>query len=434
MEKFTSFIEKTLLPIADTLGKNRYLKAIMGGFSVLLPITMVGAIATLLTNLNIAPYQTLITSIGLKQVFAFAPTVTTDMLSLYAVFLIGKACAESLGFEKDATVAGTISLFVFLLMIPLGVTGTSEAGEVVSVAAALSTTYLGAPGLFSAMILGLIVPTIYCWFVKKNITIKMPEQVPPMISKSFGGLIPAFVIAFIFSLVRLGFMSTSFGDFNTFIYTMLRTPLSKLGASPLTYIVFILMCSLMWFFGLHGGMIVMPFLSMLYTAAGLENLAVMGTGEPIPNAITAANWTLYASLGGAGGTLGLCIVMFFFAKSARYKTLGKLALPAGICGINEPITFGLPMVLNTIMIVPLLITPVVTFLISYVCMMIGLVPYPNGVGVSMGTPAVLAGLIAVGWQGAILQVVLICVQVLIYYPFFRVLDKKACEEEGLEVE
>ena len=235
MEKLTALIEKFLIPLANKLDKNRYLKAITDGFSVLLPVTMIGAIFTLLGSLNIEVYQNLITSIGLKQVFSFAPKVTTDLFSLYAVFLIGKACAARLGHESDSLVAGVMSLFVFLLMIPMGVTGkAAESGEMVTIAGALGTTYLGAAGLFSAMILGLLVPTVYCWFLKKNITIKMPEQVPPMIAKSFAGLIPGFVIAFVFSLVRLGFTYTPFGDLNTCIYTMLRTPLSHLGASPIT--------------------------------------------------------------------------------------------------------------------------------------------------------------------------------------------------------
>ena len=121
--------------------------------------------------------------------------------------------------------------------------------------------------------------------------------------------------------------------------------------------------------------------------------------------------------------------MFFFAKSARYKTLSKLALPSGLCGINEPITFGLPMVLNTIMIIPLILTPITTFLISYLTMSIGLVPYPNGVSVPLGTPVIFSGFIAVGWQAAVLQIILILIQMAIYYPFFRVLDKQALAEE-----
>lgn len=249
MEKFTSLLEKVLLPIANKLSTNRFLKAISSGFSVLLPITMVGAIFTLLANLQIGPYQTFVTATHLKEIFAFAPTVTTDMLAIYAVFFIGKSLADELSLDKHSVIVGALSLFAFLLVIPLGVTGVAtESQEVVTIAGAVPTTYLGSAGLFTAMILGLIVPCIYSLFIKYNIVIKLPEQVLPTIAKSFSALLPAFAIAFIFGLVRYGFSLTEFGHLNNFIYSIIKTPLTHLGASPLTFIVFILMCSLMWFF------------------------------------------------------------------------------------------------------------------------------------------------------------------------------------------
>jgi len=191
----------------------------------------------------------------------------------------------------------------------------------------------------------------------------------------------------------------------------------------------VMLCSLLWFFGLHGGNIVMPILNMLYLPALMENLAAFQNGTVLPNIITQATWMNFASLGGVGGTLGLCILMTFFAKSERYKSLGKLAIAPSICGINEPITFGFPMVLNTTTLIPLIITPIVTFGISYVAMLSGLVPYANGVQPALGTPAVLLGFLCVGWQGAILQVVLIGVQILIWLPFFKISDAQALKEE-----
>ncbi|WP_097003503.1 PTS sugar transporter subunit IIC [Lacrimispora amygdalina] len=431
MNNLTGLIEKYFVPMAGRLSKNKYLKAISNGFSVLLPITMIGAIFTLLANLQIAPYQSLITAVHLKEIFGFAPKVTTDMLAVYAVFLIGKALAEQYDFDDNvSTIVGALSLFSFLVLIPLGVSGKAEKSqEIVSIARAIPTTYLGAAGLFTAMIIGLLVPFIYQVFIKHNIVLKMPEQVPPTIAKSFSALIPAFSIAFIFGLIRFLFSLTPFEDANSFVYTMMKAPLANLGASPATFILFILVCSLMWFFGIHGGMIVMPFINVLYTAAGLENLEAYANGVAGPNLITNASWLIFASVGGAGGTLGLCILMVFMAKSSRYKTLGKLALPAGACGINEPITFGLPMVLNTIMIIPLIITPIATFLFSFFMMSIGIIPPLNGTTIPLGTPVVFAGLIAGGWKTAVLQIVLIAMQILIYLPFFKVLDKQAVLEE-----
>lgn len=433
MNNLTGLIEKYFVPMAGKLSKNKFLKAISNGFSVLLPITMIGAIFTLLSNLQIAPYQSLVKAVHLKEIFGFAPKVTTDMLAVYAVFLIGKALAEQYDFDDNvSTIVGALSLFSFLVLIPLGVSGKAEKSqEIVSIAGAMPTTYLGAAGLFTAMIVGLLVPFIYQIFIKNSIVLKMPEQVPPTIAKSFSALIPAFSIAFLFGLIRFLFSLTPFGDANSFVYTMLKAPLANLGASPATFILFILVCSLMWFFGLHGGMIVMPFINVLYTAAGLENLEAYANGVAGPNLITNSSWIIFASLGGAGGTLGLCILMAFMAKSSRYKTLGKLALPAGACGINEPITFGLPMVLNTIMIIPLIITPIITFLISYFLIKIGIIPPLNGTTIPLGTPVVFAGLVAGGWKTAVLQIVLIAIQTLIYLPFFKVLDKQAVLEENL---
>jgi len=429
MEKLTGFIEKALLPIASKFSTNRYLKAISNGFAMLLPVLMIGAIFTLLANLQIAPYQAFIQSIHLKEILAFAPTVTTDMLAVYAVVLIAKELAESSDMKAQSTIIATIALTCFLILIPLGVIATK--GDVtITVAAALGTKWLGSAGLFTAMIIGLIVPTIYKFTLDKKLVFKMPDSVPPKIAQSFSALIPAFIIAFIFCLIRYGFTLTSYGNANQFIYTLLQKPLTGLGASPITFVIMIFLSSLCWFFGLHGGMIVMPFITMLYTSAGLENLKALADGVAMPNLITISSWGVYGALGGAGGTLGLCIVMVLFGKSKRYKSLAAIAFPSGICGINEPITFGLPMVLNTIMLIPLLLVPVITFGISYFCTILEIVPPLNGVMVPLGTPVIFSGWLTGGFKVAILQIVLILIQAIIYLPFFKVLDKQALLEEN----
>ena len=396
MEKFTEALGNALLPLAQKLSENRYLKSISNGFSACLPVVIVGALFTLLANLNISIYQTMITAVHLKEIFSFVPKITTDMLALYAVYSISRATSRNINMDSQADSIGLLTLAVFLVMIPLGVTGTKD-DITVAVAAALSTSYLGAAGLFTAMILGLIIPVMYKWFIDKNLIIRMPDSVPPQISTSFQGILPSFSILLIFSLIRFGFSLTSYGDINTCIYTLLKAPLAALGASPFTMIVMILMCSIMWFFGLHGGMIVMPFINMLYMPLAMENLTAYGAGAELPNIIVKSAWGGYASLGGAGGTAGLCFIMCFLAKSQRYKALGKLALPSGICGINEPITFGLPMVLNTIMLIPLIFTPIITFTLSYLLTVIGVLPVMNGMEIPLGTPIMLSGMLCGGW-------------------------------------
>lgn len=344
MNHLVGFIEKHLLPIAVRVGENKLLRSISNAFMALMPIIIAGAIFTLLANLNIKGYQDFITSIGLKQIFLFVPNVTSNMLALYAAFFVAYEFSKQLGMQRFQLIAGATSLVVFLLMIPLGVSGT-ENDVTITIAAALSTAWLGAGGLFSAMILGLLVPAIFYFFDQKKIEIKMPEGVPPMISNSFSAIFPVVSIVFLFGIVRYLFTLTSYGDLNTMIYSILRLPLEQLGSSPFTWIILTLMCCFLWFFGIQGGMVINPFLVMLYQAATLENLAAYGAGTPLPNKIIMSCWLGYTSVGGAGGTLGLCFLMFFLAKSKRYKTLGKIALPAGCCGINEPVIFGTPIVL-----------------------------------------------------------------------------------------
>jgi len=430
MEKLQEFIDRHLMPVASKISSNKYLQAISNGFSALLPITILGAIFLLLANLQIPAYQKFIIANKFKDILSYVPKVTTDMLALYLSFLVGKSFMEKQGYKEEATHAGIFSLLVFLLLIPLGVNGVAATSkEAVTIAAALNTRFLGAAGLFSALIIGMIVPSIYIFTVKRGWSIKMPDGVPPQIANAFSSLIPAFIITFIFCLVRYGFTLTTYGHFNQFIYTFVQQPLTGLGASPLTFLIFIFLVSSFWFFGIHGGQVVMPFLTAIYAPLAIQNLNALAAGTPLPNMIVQSNWFVYASLGGGGGTLGLCIFMAFFARSKRFKTLGRLALPASLTGINEPITFGIPIVLNPILLIPFIITPITTFLISYGLTVAKIVPILNGTTIATGTPVILSGFITGGWAVAALQVILVLIQFVFYFPFIRILDQRALAEE-----
>lgn len=424
LEKFQTAMEKTLIPFANKLSQNKVLKAISGGFSALLPIIMVGAIASLLSGLNIEVYQNFITSIGLKAIVSYISAYTTNMMAIYAVFSIGNSMAKQLECKDQSILVGIISLMVFLLTIPLGVSK-----DEVTIAAAISTTYFGAPGLFTAMIIGCVVPLIYNIFVKHHIVIKMPDGVPPQIANGFSAIIPAVCITVVFAAIRQLCALTSFGTLSGLIYGLLKTPLSHLTNSPITFVVLLLFCNILWFFGIHGGMVTMSFLSMLYMAPALENLEAMAAGQPLPNMLTNTWWFTFAQLGGSGGIIGLAVCMFLFSKSERYKTLGKIAILPALCSISEPIVFGVPLVLNVMMLIPMILSPLFCFLTSYLMTSIGALPYLNGIQLSTGTPIVLAGFLAGGWRAAIWQIVLVALQAVLYFPFFRMVDKQALEEE-----
>ena len=426
-DKLQAFMEKYFIPVSNKIAANRILKGISGGFAMLMPVIMAGAISSLLSGFSIEAYQTFITNVGLKPLFTMVTDYTTNMMALYAVFAIGYGMASQLECAKTAVAAGLMSLMSFLLVIPLGTTvGETAVGGVIT------TMYFGAPGLFTAMILGCLIPSIYNFFVKHNVVIKMPDGVPPQIANGFAGIIPGVAIAAFAILIRQLCLLTPFGDLNNLIYSILRAPLASLQSSPFTFVLFLLLCNLLWFFGIHGGMVVMPFLSMLYTNANLENVAAYAAGEALPNMITGCWWQVQAQLGGSGAAIGLAFCMLLLAKSQRYKTLGKLAIAPAVCSISEPMVFGFPLVLNPVMFIPMLLSPLVCFGLSSILTLVGILPFLNGVGVPTGTPIVLAGLLTGGWRVAVWQVVLVALQFAIYLPFFKMMDKQALAEEAQE--
>ena len=430
MGKFAEKFESIMMPVVDKISTNASLQAITGGLMSLLPVTILGAIASLLGSFQVDFYQNFITSTGIKTLLSFIPLVTTNMFSVYAVFAIAKSMAEKLGHKQHSTTMGLMTLVVFFLMIPLGVSGVAaESKEVVVVGNALGMLYLGAPGLFSAILLGLLVPRIYCWVLDRGWIIKMPEGVPPMVSNSFSSLIPTFIIALLFAGVRYGFSLTSFGNFNAFLYTTIQSPLRGLAASPFTFMLALVLVSFFWFFGIHGGLIMMPIISALYTPLNLENLAALEAGLAMPNIIVQSDWFIFGMIGGGGATLGFALWMAFFAKSQRYKSLGRLALPASLVGINEPITFGAPVVMNPILFIPFTITPLVSFGISYILRVVGILTPLNGANIPTGTPVIFSALVAGGPMHALVQVGLIVLGFFIYYPFALMLDKRALADE-----
>lgn len=417
--KNESTMEK-VMNFADKIQGNAYLQAISTGLMRILPILMIGSIALLVAVLPIPGWADILTSIHVRPFLMVASTLTTSLLSIYASFSIGYQLAE--GFKEKGFTAGIISLFAFLMLTPL-------------TEGALSMDYMGAKGLFTAMFASLIATRLYVLFMKKNISIKMPDSVPPVISNTFSGLFPAIFTAAIFIAIAVLCSFTSFGSVANFIYTVVSLPLQNLSGSvwSLVFIVFVQM--LLWFFGLHGSLVVGSFVTALYLPMDTMNMEAVAAGvanSELPNILGKTFYGIFSGIGGAGGTLSLLIVMLLVGKGKKNKALAQLAIIPGCFTINEPIVFGLPLILNPIMAIPFICVPLVQTVIAYFSIAIGLVPRLNGVQVPFGTPVILNGFLAGGWRASVLQVALIVIGVVIYYPFFKMLDRKDVREEAIE--
>lgn len=443
------YLQEKVIPKANQIASNKYLKAVSDGFMTIMPVIIVGAIFSLLNSLSIPAYQSFITNIGLKPILAIPNMVTNDMLAVYAVFFIAYSLAKQ--FDKDPGVAGMISLFTFLAITPISNTSgiinnfvkankiTLPEGVKPPAANVFTFDYLGAKGLFVAIIVALVSTVIYNKLIDGGLAIKMPDGVPPTITKSFLGLVPGFVIIMLFMLLNKSVTllpMQGIDGIHSFIYTLIQKPLEAfIGNNIFSFLFAILLAQILWFFGVHGvSAVILPIFYPLWTSLTTANIDAMNAGVSLyelPNIINRSFFSVYALCGGSGATLGLCIYMALKAKSQQYKTLGRLAVWSNLCGINEPIVFATPMVLNPYMAIPWICTPLLASILGYVLTYINVVPRLTTI-VPLGTPVLMSGFLAGGvdgWRVALVQIVIIAMSALIYLPFFNLIDKKSYMNE-----
>lgn len=413
----SSFTEK-IQKFAYILQSNRYLQAISNGLMSALPVLMIGSFAILLAVLPIGPWQTFIKSTGIKPILLIPNNIATGCLALYVSFLVSYKLAES--FDKEPLVPALVSVFSFLLVTPISTLEKQSA---------FLLSWFGVQGLFTALIVSLIAARLYIFVLDKNWVLKMPDGVPPTISNVFSGLIPAVIVGVFFLVITGIFMATPYKSFTQFIYTLIQTPLASLGSNFTSLFIIVLIQMILWFFGMHGSLVVSSVLTAIYLPMDLQNLQAFSAGQPLPNMLGKQFYSLYAGIGGAGGTLGLVLLMLFMAKSEKLKTLGKLTIIPGLFTINEPVVFGIPLIYNPIMAIPFICVPLIQLTIAYVAEVIGIVPPPAGVQVPFGMPMFVGGIMQGSWRIAALQFVLIALSVVIYYPFFKKLDRQSLEEE-----
>lgn len=421
--KMNEKTQEKVQSIAAAFAGNKYIQSISKAMMFIITPIIIGSIFTLLANLPIKSYTNFLDSHGITPILNLPATFTTNIMAVLSVFFIAYFLAKQ--FKKDGTMAGMLALISFFIITPLGDLKTKD-----GVTNYIPFDWLGAKGLFAAMLVGLITARLYVWFVDKGFTIKMPDSVPPAVSTSFAGLIPGFATSIIALLVAAIFKATPFGSLDQLIYTCIQIPLEGLSGTFGAFIIVNIVIGILWFFGIHGtNIVLLGVMYPLYLALDMQNLAAYQAGKALPNIIGYQFFVCYVIFSGTGATIGLTLLMAFRAKSKQYRTLGRLALPTSIFNINEPITFGTPIVLNPYMLIPYLLAPIMTGSVAYVATVIGLVPRLNGVQIPWSTPIIASGIIEGSWRIAVLQVVLVAVSFAVYYIPFKFIDKKAYAQE-----
>lgn len=422
-------LESWLMPIANTLSKNKVLISIRDGFIFALPMIVIGSIFLLISNFPIDGWSEFVASFagkGWETNFDAVTSATFDCYAILGCMGIAYAYARENGVDKIE--CALLSLVNFLILAPKSFPDYVNAnGKAFS---GFAFANLGTKGIFLAMITAIFTVLMFKFVVKKHWVIKLPDGVPPAVMDSFAALIPAAFTMVVFFIVNIIFTHTSFGNAPAFIYAVLQAPLMGVGRSAGFEVLYQFLSTLFWLFGINGPAVTNTIFSPIHQALILENYEATAAGLPMTNIFTAGFSDFFCNFGGGGSTLGLVIMMAFFAKSKRMKTLGKLSLPAAIFGINEPIIFGFPIVLNPLMAIPFMLAPVLNTILAQIATQIGFIPITIGVQLSWTTPIFISGFLVTGsFNAVILQAVQLAMDMGIYYPFMRMQDIKYLEDE-----
>lgn len=440
MEKLENGLNRFLVPLAFRLNSQRHIIAVRDAFILAFPLTMAGSLILLLNFTILSPDGFIAQLLQLDHIFPnlaeaqkiFSPVVqgTTNIMSIFVVFMIARNLARHYG--QDELLAGMTSVGSFFIVYTpyFNADGMNY----------LTTQYIGAQGLFVAMLVGIGVGELFSVLARsERLKIKMPEQVPANVSRSFSVLIPVILVLMTFSLLNYFVSLIAPNGLNELIYQLIQAPLSNLGANIWAVLLIAFLSNLLWVLGIHGPNTLAAVRDPIFTPMGLQNLdyiAEHGTTWGVPYPI---NWgsmnDAFGNYGGNGMTLGLLIAIFFFSKRADYKNISKLSIAPGLFNINEPVIFGLPIVLNPIMIIPFILTPLVNILVGYFFVSLEIIP-PVGYTVPWTTPGPLIPFLGTGGNIGALLVGFLClgVSVLMYTPFVLASNKALALAEDTAME
>ncbi|KMY49850.1 PTS sugar transporter subunit IIC [Peribacillus loiseleuriae] len=436
MKRLTDFLDKYLSPLGTKLGNQRHLKALSNGMMMTLPLLVIGSIFMMLNNppINIQTVDMETSNVFIRflinwKQWAMANSesllapyhMTFGMLGLMTSFSVSYCLAKS--YKMDAAVSGIMTMSVFLLVcssvvqVPVGDNGTISA---------ITSQYLSSDGLFVALILSFACVEITRMVDKLGIKVKFPSSVPSMVTTFVNSLLPLFINIIVIYGINLMLISTLGKSFPEAIMSLL-TPAIDVGNNIWVYAGIIMFSNVLWFLGINGTSVIFSIVFMIGLAGTGANAEMVARGLEPTNPMNLQLFR-YAMLGGAGGTLGL-VVLMWKSKSAKLKSLARISVVPGICSINEPITFGVPIAYNPLMAIPYILTPSICVVLGYYAQVWGFIT-PGYIADPSFIPFFIQGWMSgMDIRNVIFMFLCIGLSLVTFYPFFKAYEKVAIQQE-----
>ena len=420
MNKLIAFIEKGK-PFFEKLSRNIYLRAIRDGFIAGMPVILFSSIFILIAFVP--------NSWGFKwsdEVVAFLMKPYSYSMGILALLVAGttaKSLTDSVNRSMEKTnqinyMSTLLAAIVGLLMLAAD---PIEGG--------FATGFLGTKGLLSAFLAAFVTVAIYKVCVKNNVTIRMPDEVPPNISQVFKDVIP-FTLSVV-SLYALDLLARHFvGSSVAESIGKFFAPLFSAADGYLGITIIFGAFAFFWFVGIHGPSIVEPAIAAITYANAEVNLNLIQQGMHADKILTSGTQMFIVTMGGTGATLVVPFMFMWLTKSKRNRAIGRASVVPTFFGVNEPILFGAPLVLNPIFFIPFIFAPIANvWIFKFFIEALGMNSFTANL--PWTTPAPLGLVLGTNFQvlSFILAALLIVVDVVIYYPFLKVYDEQILEEE-----
>lgn len=429
LNSIANFTERFMSPIAGKIAGNKHLQIIAAAFMSILPLIMVGSFALIISS-PFLDYNTMDPSnffygffkawsdfsVGFGSHLNYLFNITLGSQGLWIAIAIAYVTAK----RRDLHMLNSIIVvFVSFMIVNSELIDWNW-----------SSSYFGGTGLFSSIIVSFVAIDLYTYLTNKKIgLIKFPDSVPEVLSSSISTLVPMALIFILMVIVRSVFndlIGISFPALVMSLGSHMNMAVDSIWGMSLASTL----SQIGWWFGIHSSAILSVVTPSL-EANMLANMNAFAAGTPLSDLPTIVNTTFYytyVTIGGGGATFGLVFLMLK-SRSEQIRTIGKLSVVPAFFGINEPVLFGLPIVLNPIFLIPFLLTHVVNIIIVYYAMSLNLV---NKIVMSLSaqTPVGLSNVLGnLDFRSLILLVITILVDIILYYPFFKLFEKEKVEEE-----
>lgn len=430
-------LTEKLLVVAGKISNQKHMYAIKTAFTTLMPVIITGAFCTLVVNVVCS---TTTDGISLAKVSGFAwlemftdlfnaaNYATLNFFTVAAVVLIGL----ELGVKNKIKgyMPGIVALCSFVACLSTNLVATI--GEESVTIAGLSKDYTAAKGLFLGMIIALLSVELFSKLRESDfLKIKMPDTVPTNVTSSFNNLFPFMLTVIIFAAINFASAKLIGLDLYQIIYTFIQEPLQVVVQGLPGVMILMLVAQIFWCVGIHGNQIIKPVRDPLLNAAILANTDIVGQANYNPadlNIISMSFWDAYGNIGGSGCVVGLLIACLIFSKREDYKQVAKLSIAPNIFNISETLHFGLPIMLNPLLMIPFILAPLITMAFGYLMTVIGFAEvlvyaFP------WTTPPILNAWIASGggFGAVITQIICIVMTIAIYAPFVIIANKQKME-------